>query len=116
MTTSVQSDAECLRAFVQRRDDSAFRQLVERYGSIVYSAARRQARDSESAEDITQAVFVLLIRKVAGIRPEMLPGWLIKTTYLVARSPRQEQMRRTRRESIAAGARPIMSEPTPDSD
>ncbi|HEY1923131.1 MAG TPA: sigma-70 family RNA polymerase sigma factor [Tepidisphaeraceae bacterium] len=116
MTTAVQSDAECLRAFVQRRDESAFRQLVERHGRIVYSAARRQARDAQSAEDITQAVFILLIRKAAAITPERLPGWLVKTTFLVARNALREQMRRARRESIAAGTRPIMSEPAADSD
>jgi RNA polymerase sigma factor (sigma-70 family) len=116
MTMSVQSDAECLRAFVQRRDESAFRLLVDRYGSIVYSAARRQARDAQSAEDITQAVFILLIRKAAGIAPETLPGWLVKTTFLVARNALREQRRRVRRESIAAGTRPIMSEQSSDSD
>ncbi|MGD0464338.1 MAG: sigma-70 family RNA polymerase sigma factor [Tepidisphaeraceae bacterium] len=116
MTTSVQDDAECLRAFVQRRDESAFRQLVERYGKIVYSAAHRQARDPQTAEDITQAVFIVLIRKAAAIKPETLPGWLVKTTYLVARAAHREQMRRTRRESIAAGAWPFMGEASPDSD
>jgi RNA polymerase sigma factor (sigma-70 family) len=111
-----QSDAECVEAFVRRRDENAFRQLVERYGPIVYSAARRQARDEQSAEDITQAVFIVLIRKAGGVNPQNLAGWLIKTTYLVARQARRTEARRNRRQTIAASIGAKMNEPTSESD
>ncbi|MGD0768842.1 MAG: sigma-70 family RNA polymerase sigma factor [Tepidisphaeraceae bacterium] len=110
------SDAECLEAFVRGRDENAFRQLVERYGRIVYSAARRQAPDEQSAEDVTQAVFIVLIRKAAGVKPQNLAGWLIKTTYLVARQARRTEARRIRRQTIAASIGATMNEQTPESD
>jgi RNA polymerase sigma factor (sigma-70 family) len=97
-----QSDAECVEAFVRRRDENAFRQLVERYGRMVYSSALRQARNEQTAQDIAQAVFIVLIRKIGGVKPEHLAGWLLKTTCLVAREARRTEVRRLRRETIAA--------------
>jgi RNA polymerase sigma factor (sigma-70 family) len=110
------SDAECLEAFVRRRDQDAFARLVQRFGPLVYSAARRQSMDADAASDIAQAVFIVLIQKSAGIKAQNLAGWLVKTTYLVAKQARRDSQRRRRRELIAASMVPSMSEPEPDSD
>ena len=54
---------ELLRIFVHDRSNGAFRRLVDAHIDLVYSAARRQVRDSALADDVTQTVFLCLSRK-----------------------------------------------------
>ena len=81
------SDDDLLHGFLARGDAGAFRALVERYTPLVYAAARRQVRDPHLAEDVTQAVFILLARRaksVAGGRT--LPGWLVNAARLASKA------------------------------
>src|SRR2546421_6771533 len=112
-------DASLLKRFVQARDERAFRRLVERHVDLIYAAARRQTRgDAHLADDITQAVFVVLARKAAGVRnAAALPGWLIATTRFVARDALRAEARRSRREQEAAQTmRSIVSDHTEPQD
>lgn len=92
------TDQELLRAFVERRDERAFGQIVERYLRLVYAAARRQVGgDAHAAEDVAQAVFIILARKAATVRDgTMLAGWLVSTARLVAKSAARGEARRRR--------------------
>ncbi len=93
------SDIELLRRYTQDRDDSAFRELVERHLDFVYSAARRRlAGDAHSAADVAQQVFTALARQAAKLPADLvLPGWLYTTTrHLSANWVRAEQSRRLR--------------------
>jgi RNA polymerase sigma factor (sigma-70 family) len=96
-------DGELLESFAATASEAAFAELVRRHVDAVYSAARRQLRDAQSAEDVTQAVFCILAQKAAKLdRQAPLAGWLLKTTYFACQDARRRQARRQRHEQAAA--------------
>src|SRR5580658_8071487 len=106
------NDAQLLADYLAGGSEPAFARLVRRYIDLVYSAARRQVRDEHLAQDITQAVFILLSQKAAAIRnPVALPAWLLKTTHHVAANALREQRRRANHEKEAAAMTPLVVEP-----
>jgi RNA polymerase sigma factor (sigma-70 family) len=100
------SDHELLRDYALHRSQSAFAELASRYVDFVWSAARRQVRDEHLAEDVTQAVFLLLARKAAKLDPTKvsLAGWLHTTTHYAANNARRGEARRQSRERKAGEA------------
>jgi RNA polymerase sigma factor (sigma-70 family) len=80
-------------------DESAFTVLFERHVHLVYSAALRQVRNSSHADEITQAVFILLARKAKSLSPKtVLSGWLYQAARLTTASLIKREIRRQRRE------------------
>ncbi len=78
-------DWKLLQDYVERNSEGAFRDLVDRYVALVRSVALRQVNDTQLAEEVVQAVFILLARKAGDFRrPIVLPGWLFRTTRFVA--------------------------------
>ncbi|MGD0464206.1 MAG: sigma-70 family RNA polymerase sigma factor [Tepidisphaeraceae bacterium] len=97
------NDAELLHDYLVTGSEPAFAELVERYINLVYSAARRQIRDTHLAEDVTQAVFIILARKAAAIRkPAVLGAWLLKTARQTSCNALRFERCRRRHEQEAA--------------
>jgi RNA polymerase sigma factor (sigma-70 family) len=92
-----------LAEYANQGSEQAFREIVERYLNLVYSAALRMADgDSHLAEDIAQMVFADLARKASTLSHSvMLGGWLHRHTCFVAATIRRSERRRRSRERQA---------------
>ncbi|PYM11316.1 MAG: hypothetical protein DME18_14310 [Verrucomicrobia bacterium] len=101
--TAASPDRELVTAYAARGSETAFRALVTRHVHLVYATAFRQVGDAGLAEEITQNVFIALARKaprLAGL--ETLAGWLHRTAILEAKARIRSELRRDRREEMAA--------------
>ena len=96
------SDVVLLRDYARQNSETAFAELVRRHIALVYSAAFRHVGNVSHAEEVTQAVFIILARKAGGLRPgTVLEGWLFETTRLTALSFQRGERRRQFREQEA---------------
>ena len=92
-----QSDAQLLAHYAQAHSEEAFAQLVERHLGLVYSAALRQVRSPELAEEISQTVFIDLAHSAQKLPAStILPAWL----YQVARRAAIDVVRRENRRHL----------------
>ncbi|HTJ00885.1 MAG TPA: sigma-70 family RNA polymerase sigma factor [Dongiaceae bacterium] len=93
------NDSDLLRQYADRQSEAAFTALVQRHINLVYSVAWRYVGNVPDAQDVTQAVFLLLARKAAGLRQRSsLTGWLYETTRLTARQLLRTRYRRQLRD------------------
>lgn len=96
------NDMDLVREFARTNSEAAFTELVRRHLNLVYSVARRCTGTDSDAQDVTQAVFLVLTRKAAGVRQKtVLPGWLYETTRYTAAQLRRTDARRHAREQEA---------------
>ncbi len=97
------SDLDLLRAYTRTRSQEAFTTLVQRHVDLVYSAALRQVRSTQLAEEVAQSVFLDLARRAHELRPgQPLAPWLFVVTRRTAIDVIRSEARRQAREKTAA--------------
>ena len=107
-------DATLLQAWADG-DEQGYAALVTRYAPMVYSRCRR-ALGAVDAEDATQAVFLVLLRKRAQASANpALTAWLLTVAKLVVRNAVRDRQRRGHSEysvslSLPATEGPDMNE------
>jgi RNA polymerase sigma factor (sigma-70 family) len=96
------SDTELLRQFLQG-NETAFTELVRRYGRLVWTVCRHLTGSDTEADDAFQATFLVLLRNAKKIRDtSRLSAWLHGVAYKVCAKARHATKRRTNREQAAA--------------
>jgi RNA polymerase sigma factor (sigma-70 family) len=96
------TDNALLAEFARAESEPAFAALVARHVNLVYSTALRFTGNPHHAEEITQAVFIILARKAGKLSPRVvLSGWLYQAARLTAANLVKGEIRRHHREQEA---------------
>jgi RNA polymerase sigma factor (sigma-70 family) len=96
------TDLELLGQFTREQSQDAFTALVNRHLNLVYSAALREVRSQQLAEEVCQSVFNILARNAGKLAPDtILSAWLYQVTRNAAVSVVRSEARRQAREQIA---------------
>ena len=93
MAESPSADQELLRQLT-RGDERAFSSLYERYQGPLYRFALHMSGNTATAEEITQEVFMLLIKKPKGYAEEK--GTVAGYLFGIARNLTRRSMQRSR--------------------
>ncbi|HLN29932.1 MAG TPA: sigma-70 family RNA polymerase sigma factor [Gemmataceae bacterium] len=89
------TDQQLLESFLNRRDERAFALVVQRHAALVMSVAQGVLHEVHDAEDVFQATFLVLAKKVGSIRHQpALAGWLYQVAYRLALKARADNIRR----------------------
>jgi RNA polymerase sigma factor (sigma-70 family) len=95
-------DIDLLREFSAGNSEEAFATLVRRHINLVYSVARRRLNNPHAAEEVTQAVFIILAAKAGSLRPgTILSGWLYQAAQFTSANFERAAARRQAREQEA---------------
>ena len=99
-------DLNLLGQYAQDNSQEAFAELVRRHVNLVYSAALRQVRSPQLAEEVTQSVFTDLARNAGKLSnatggSPVLTAWLYQVAHRTAIDVVRRESRRLLREQIA---------------
>ena len=79
------TDLELVEQFLSAGDEAAFAALAHRHGPLVLGVCRRVLGVGPDVEDVFQATFVVLARKIRAIRKRRSVGsWLYGVAYHLA--------------------------------
>ena len=96
------SDLELLDEYARQGSEEAFSALVHRHLDLVYSAALRQAKSPQLAEEVAQSVFTDLSQNAHKLKPDtIMSAWLYQVTRRTAIDVIRRESRRQFRERTA---------------
>lgn len=95
------SDESLLKSFALKRDDAAFRALVDRYLGLIFHTALRRTGNRPLAEEISQNILCALAKKAPSLakNPDLLSAWLHRATlYESSKAMRSESSHQRRKQ------------------
>jgi RNA polymerase sigma factor (sigma-70 family) len=96
------TDLQLLARYTRDRAEDAFAEIVRRHLDLVHSAALRQVRSPQLAEEVAQSAFTDLARNAHRLAPDtILTAWLYQVTRRSAIDVVRREARRQLREQIA---------------
>ena len=96
------SDLQLLAQYTRQHAEDAFAEIVRRHLNLVFSAALRQVRSPQLAEEVAQSAFTDLARQADRLAPDtILSAWLYQVTRLTAIDVVRREARRQFREQVA---------------
>jgi len=96
------TDLQLLHRYARKGSEDSFTALVNSHLDLVYSAALRQVRLPQLAQDVARSVFIELAGSADKLRPDtILPAWLYQVTRRRAIDVVRTESRRKLREQIA---------------
>ena len=96
------SDLQLLERYTRQHDEDAFAELVRQHLDLVFSAALRQVRSPQLAEEVAQSAFTDLARQAHRLAPDtVVSAWLYQVTRRTAIDVVRREARRQAREQVA---------------
>jgi RNA polymerase sigma factor (sigma-70 family) len=96
------TDLQLLARYTRHRSEDAFTELVRRHVDLVFSAALRQVRSPQLAEEVAQSAFTDLALQAHRLAPAtILTAWLYQVTRRTAIDVVRREARRQLREQVA---------------
>ena len=96
------SDLELLERYTRQHAEDAFAEIVRRHLDLVFSAALRQVRSPQLAEEVAQSAFTDLARQAHRLAPDtILTAWLYQVARRTAIDVVRRETRRQVREQVA---------------
>jgi RNA polymerase sigma factor (sigma-70 family) len=96
------TDGNLLARYARDRSEGAFTEIVRRHLNLVHSAALRQVRSPQLADEVAQSVFIKLASQASRLAPNtILTAWLFQVTRREAIDVIRREARRQLREQIA---------------
>lgn len=93
------TDGEMLAAFVSGGDEQAFATVIQRHGRMVAGVAHGILGDWHEAQDVAQAVFLVLARKAGRLQASLsVAPWLHRVAHDVAVDALRRRQSRSRHE------------------
>lgn len=87
-------------------DADAWRRLIEAYTPRVYGLLVNQCKDKDLAEEITQATFVKVVRKLDGMAGYQETGRFDAWLFRIAMNALRDEMRRRKRQATPTDMSP----------
>ena len=96
------SDLQLLERYTRHHAEDAFAEIVRRHLDLVFSAALRQVRSPQLAEEVAQSAFTDLARQADRLAPDtVLSAWLYQVARRTAIDVVRREARRQAREQVA---------------
>src|SRR6185295_8401968 len=97
------TDLELLARYTRCHAEDAFAEVVRRHLDLVHSAALRQVRSPQLAEEVAQSTFIKLARQARQLAPDsILSAWLYQVARRESIDVIRREARRQLREQIAS--------------